>query len=296
MNHPNISNLMHSTFAAFLFTFFFPQLASAYADTGSAARNTGNFFTGSFFAFGLNDRPAHVSNERFRISYFNHAPDRIDTFLYRGAPESSEHLVNLQFSLGIGMRYGGFRADAGLVPFANRNAHQSLSLYGLIPVHRKVCLSPSAGYTRFRKQKRIGILHGKNDSILFKGEIYPQLSVRAVNVFHSFHTRLGVFIYLAENISLNLDARYHFGFRDKLKVNIRAYKDDETKSWLNNIVVADQSRNYFPGDREVDIRNAAGNPASSLFAPGKFTFSVQIAFALNKATMAEPAEADHPDK
>ncbi len=239
-------------------------------------------FPGHYIAIGLADRFAVPREDRFRIDYFNQGAFVNDTFIFRDKLPSANHLVNFNLSAGLSNRYAGLKLDLGFVPFANRNAHQSISAFALLPLSPKIFVSPVFGYTRLRKQKKIGDMTGKNGRISFQGEEFNDISLRVTEVFHSYHYGLGVYFNLTENMFFYVEARYNNIFRNTLKLKVRGYKDDRDKSFLESILFADKSANYRSGDKEVLFRDAAGKPATNLFRVNPLFINLSLVFKIGE--------------
>ena len=94
----------------------------------------------NFIAVGFSDRLMRVSKEPYRISYFNQGKTVNDTFDYFDPIKSNGHLVNFVLTGGVSNRYVGAKLDLGFVPFANRNSHQSLSAFALIPIGKNILM------------------------------------------------------------------------------------------------------------------------------------------------------------
>lgn len=239
-------------------------------------------YPGHFIACGFSDRMASPGNQKFRINYFNEGSFANDTFLFNDKIKSSPQLVNFMLSGGISNRYAGLRLDLGFVPFANRNAQQSLSGFLLIPVADKFLLSPNFGYTRFRKQKKIGTLTGTNGRISFKDEEFDEVVIRVQEVMHSMHFGLGAFIPLDEMYSLYFECRYHRVFRNTRWLKVRAFSDDDNETFLASLS-ADQYERYLDGNKAVLFRNDANQAVNSFFNIGQLSFSLQLSVNINEA-------------
>lgn len=239
------------------------------------------FEPGSFFSVGFSNRLAATSDVYHKIKYYNHSYSADDTFNYGGKLESSSNLVNTVLAFGVNSKYLGAKAEIGFVPFANRNAHQSLSLFGIIPLGDKLVLSPSIGYTRFRKMRRIGSMEGKKGNIIFENEMFNQLSLRAVQVEHSYHYALGLYYKFSETVLFNLEARYHNVFDVRQKLKIRGYKDDANSSFIESLLIPKRCKNYNENSGPVLFTDHKGNQTEKFFDVKNISISAQVVFLIN---------------
>lgn len=278
LNQMNLSGL----FKFIILTCIISPFSDLKAIQNADSLKSEKIFPGNYIAIGLADRFAVPRDDRFRIDYFNQGTFVNDTFTFRDKLPSANHLVNFNLSAAMSNRYAGLKLDLGFVPFANRNAHQSISAYGLIAISPKIFISPVLGYTRLRKQKKIGDMTGKNGRISFQGEEFNDISLRVTEVFHSYHYGLGVYFNLSESMFIHLEARYNHIFRNTLKLKVRGYKDNADKSFLESILFADKSANYRSGDKEVLFRDAAGKPATNLFRVNPLFINMSLVFTLGE--------------
>ena len=235
----------------------------------------------NFIAVGFSDRLMRVSKEPYRISYFNQGKTVNDTFDYFDPIKSNGNLVNFVLTGGVSNRYVGAKLDLGFVPFANRNSHQSLSAFALIPIGKNVLLSPFVGVSRLRKQKKIGTLTGKDDEIYFNDNLLDEVSIRVHQAISSYQYGLGIYINLEEDVFLNLECKYHQNYRVLNRLKVTGYDSDSRESLLASILVADTWGYYSDGDSEIFFRNSQNKPIQQFFDLGKLAFSAQIVFTLH---------------
>lgn len=217
----------------------------------------------NFIAVGFSDRLMQVSKEPYRISYFNQGKTVNDTFDYFDPIKSNGHLVNFVLTGGVSNRYVGAKLDLGFVPFANRNSHQSLSAFALIPIGKNVLLSPFVGVSRLRKQKKIGTLTGKDDEIYFNDYLLDEVSIRVHQAISSYQYGLGIYINLEEDVFLNLECKYHQNYRVLNRLKVTGYDSDSRESLLASILVADTWGYYSDGDSEIFLEIRRTNPFSN---------------------------------
>lgn len=239
------------------------------------------FEPGTFFSVGFSNRLAAASDVYHRIKYYNHSYNADDTFNFGGKLESASHLLNTVLAFGVNSKYFGAKADIGFVPFANRNAHQSLSVFGIIPLGNKLVLSPSVGYTRFRKMRRIGSMEGKNGNIIFESEMFNQLSLRAVQVEHSYHYGLGLYYKYSETVFFNLEGRYHNVFDVRQKLKVRGYKDDANSTFIESLIVPKRYKNFRESSGPVLFTDHKGNATERFYDVKNISISAQVVFLIN---------------
>ncbi len=237
-------------------------------------------YPGNFIAVGFSDRLMRVSEEPYRISYFNQGKTVNDTFDYFDPIKSNGNLVNFVLTGGVSNRYVGAKLDLGFVPFANRNSHQSLSAFALIPIGKNVLLSPFIGVSRLRKQKKIGTLTGKDDIIYFKDVEFDEVSIRVHQAISSYQYGMGIYINLEEDVFLHLECKYHQNYKVRNRLKITAQKYNSSESLLASLL-ADEWAHYSDGDPHVLFRNSQNRPIQQFFDLGNLAFSAQIVFTIN---------------
>jgi hypothetical protein len=236
----------------------------------------------NFIAVGFSDRLMQVSKERFQIQYFNQGKTVNDSFYYNDPIKSNSNLVNFVLTGGLSNRYVGAKLDLGFVPFANRNSHQSLSAFALIPIGKNVLLSPFLGVSRLRKQKKIGNLTGKDDIIYFKDVEFEEVSIRVHQAIGSYQYGLGIYVNLEEDIFLHLECKYHQNYKVRNRLKITGYKTDSDESFLASLF-ADKWEHYSESDPHVLFRNSQNKPIQQFFDLGNLAFSAQIVFTINSS-------------
>jgi hypothetical protein len=234
----------------------------------------------NFIAVGFSDRLMQVSKERYQIQYFNTGKTVNDSFYYNDPIKSNSNLVNFVLTGGVSNRYLGAKLDLGFVPFANRNSHQSLSAFALIPIGKNVLLSPFLGLSRLRKQKKIGTLTGKDDIIYFKDVEFEEVSIRVHQAISSYQYGLGIYINLEEDVFLHLECKYHQNYKVRNRLKITGYNADSDESLLASLI-ADKWENYSESDPHVLFRNPQNKPIQQFFDIGNLAFSAQIVFTIN---------------
>lgn len=245
------------------------------AGNGRDSSNKRHFaYPGKYFAVGFSDRLSKPSDQNFRIRYNNGGND---TFHYYDQLKSASNLVNIVMTGAISNHYAGLKFDLGLVPAANRNSHQSLSGFLLLPLGKKLVISPAFGYTRFKKQKLIGTLTGDDGSIRFKNQEYDRLSIRVQEVMHSYHGGLGLYVQLNDNLMLYFDCRYNRIFRNTPRIKVSAYSQDDGESFFQSIVSADSYEHFSDA-----IRDASNKPVNSIYKVGNLAFSAQLVIRIAK--------------
>ena len=255
-----------------------PSLALGMKDSAYRANRP---YPKNFIAVGFSDRLMRVSEEPYRISYFNQGKTVNDTFDYFDPIKSNSNLVNFVLTGGASNRYVGAKLDLGFVPFANRNSHQSLSAFALIPVGKNILLSPFVGFSRLRKQKKIGTLTGKDGEIYFNDYLLDEVSIRVHQAISSYQYGLGIYINLEEDVFLHLECKYHQNYRVLNRLKVTGYDSDSRESLLASILVADTWGKYADGDSEIFFRNSQNKPIQQFFDLGNLAFSAQIVFTIN---------------
>jgi hypothetical protein len=250
------------------------------------SRNSSNkrhfAYPGNYFAVGFSDRLSKPSDQNFRIHYNNWGSFVTDTFRYNDELKSSSNLVNIVLTGAVSNHYAGLKFDLGIVPFANRNSHQSLSGFLLLPVGKKLVISPTFGYTRFRKQKKIGTLTGKDGHITFLDKEYGEVAIRVQEAMHSYHYGIGLYVQLDKDLMLFFDCRYNRIFRNTPRIKVSAYSQDDGDTFFENLISADQYRRFSDGDKEVLFRDASNKPVHGLYKIGHLAFSAQLVIRIAK--------------
>lgn len=235
---------------------------------------------GGFLAVGFANRLCTPGDKFHRIRYINQSYQSTDTFNYKDDVGAAANLVNLMLTAGINGQYGGVKWDIGFVPFANRNATHTLSVFGIIPINDRFFIEPMAGYSRFRKMKKIGSLTGKTGNIMFENEVFNQVSLRIIQVQHQYMFGLGLNYKLNENTLIRLDVRHHTVFDTRLKMNVRGYKDDNTSSFVESLLFPKKSRNFRAPSEQVEFNDRYGKPVEKIFDLRHLAFTAQIVFKL----------------
>lgn len=234
----------------------------------------------NFIGIGFSDRLMRVSKDPYNIRYYNQGRTVNDTFEYFDLIKSNSNLINFVFTGGVSNRTIGAKLDLGFVPFANRNSHQSISAFTFIPIGKHVLLSPFVGLSRLRKQKKIGTLTGKNDSIYFNDYLLDEVSIRVHQVVSSYQYGLGLYIQLERDIALHIECKYHQNYLWRNRLKITGYQSDSRESLLASILVADTWGKYGDGDKEIYFRNLQNKPVQQFFDIGNLAFSAQIVFTI----------------
>ena len=267
--------------AMFLWMMLMPLYAHALRDSAFRSQIA---YPGYFISVGFTDRLNKPSTDPVRISYFNEGRVDRDTFSFYDPLKSNRNLVNFTLSGGLSNRYVGVKLDLGFVPFANRNSHQNIAAFALLPIHKNIILSPFVGLSRLRKQKKIGELTGKDQTIYFQDQLFDEINIRVQQISSTYHYGLGVYFQVEENVSLYLACQYHQPLSSRYRLKVTGFKDESSESVFESIVSADAVKRYADGDPEVKFRSMKNQNLQALYRPDKLAFLIQVVFTLESGT------------